>query len=80
MGTAHMLYQARPLALRPLVLSFSCKVASRVTTGGCRIVMFRVNMLRSGRCSSLGGGGLGGRLADRVGTGMSGSSISSFNE
>lgn len=44
------------------------------------MVMFLVNMLRSGRCSSLGGGGLSGRLAERVGTGMSGSSISSFNE
>jgi hypothetical protein len=37
-------------------------------------------MLRSGRCSSRGGGGLGGLLADRDGTGVSGSSMSSFNE
>ena len=44
------------------------------------MVMFLVNMLRSGRCSSLGGGGLGGLLADRVGTGMSGSRMSWFDE
>jgi len=39
-----------------------------------------VNILRSGLCSSLGGGGRGGLLADRAGIGVSGSSISSFSE
>jgi hypothetical protein len=44
------------------------------------MVVRLVNMLRSGRCASLGGGGLGGGLAYRVGLGVSGSSISLFRE
>ena len=39
-----------------------------------------MNILRSGLCSSLGGGGRGGLLADRTGIGVSGSSMSSFSE
>lgn len=38
-----------------------------------------VNILKSGRCSSLGGGGLGGGLAFLFGIGESGNKMS-FNE
>lgn len=39
-----------------------------------------INILISGRCDSLGGGGLGGGLDGRLGVGLSGKRISIFGE
>jgi hypothetical protein len=44
------------------------------------MVIRLVNMLGSGRCASLGRGGLGGGLAYRVRVGLSGSSMSTCRE
>jgi hypothetical protein len=74
--------QAKPLAFRLRSLptrshAFSLILPSLVTAGGSLSIVVFVNMLRSGRSSSFGGGGLGGALAYRVGIRISGSSISS---
>lgn len=51
-----------------------------VTIGGSLMMVFLVNMVRSGRCASGGGGGLGGAFVYLSGGTMSGSRISSASE
>lgn len=48
--------------------------------GGSLIIVFLVNMLRSGRWASDGGGGLGGALVYLDGSSISGSKMSSVSE